>query len=106
MALEQARHGEDVPDVVVHDEDPAAAERVVGIVPPPEDRALLLRKRGGDAMEEDRRLVEQLLERARLRDVRRFGQAPEPLRLRRGQLRGPVDDDREPGSRWLLQESL
>src|SRR6266516_2856576 len=33
VALEEARHGEDVADVVVHDQDLAAAQRAVSVVP-------------------------------------------------------------------------
>ena len=62
-ALQHAAEGEDVAHVVVHHQHFLADQRVVGTVQPVEHLLLLRRQVGDDAMQEQRRFIQQALRR-------------------------------------------
>ena len=58
-ALENAAEGEDVAHVVVHDQHLFADQRIVGAVQAIEHFLFFARQVGDDAMQEQRRFIEQ-----------------------------------------------
>src|SRR6266540_1640534 len=94
VALEHARQREDVPYVIVDDEDLLVLEDLLGGVELLEQPALLLRQLPLDAVQEERRLVEQALGRARVLHHDRVGELAQLGRLALRQLLARVDDHR------------
>ena len=86
---------EDVAHVVVDDQHLLALEHRLGAVQLLEHAPLRLRQPRLDAVEEERRLVEQPLRRARVLDDDRLGVLLEPRLLAARQLLARVDDHRQ-----------
>src|SRR6266508_1527590 len=103
VALEHARQREDVPYVIVDDEDLLVLEDLLGGVELLEQPALLLRQLPLDAVQEERRLVEQALGRARVLHHDRVGELAQLGRLALRQLLARVDENR--GSSLICSRS-
>src|SRR5438105_9350334 len=95
VRLEDARQGEDVPDVVVDDQDLAACEDRLRAVQLLEHPPLAGREPRLDAVQEERRLVEEPLGRGRVLDDDRLRVAAQARLLAPRQLLAGVDDDRQ-----------
>ena len=101
LVLEQRGQREDVARVVVDHQHLAAAQHFVGAVQPLEHRLLLRRQVGDDAVQEQRRLVEQPLGRLHVLQDDALGHRLELRLLVGGQLLAGEDDHGHVGQRRL-----
>ena len=94
-ALQLAGQGEDVAQVVVDDQDLLAGQLRVGLLALVEHLPGRRPEVGLDPVEEQRRLVDEVLQRPDVLDDRRLGHLVEPGLLLGGQVPAGVDDDPE-----------
>ena len=106
VRLEHGGEREDVAHVVVDDQHLLALEHRLGAVELLEHAPLRLRQPRLDAVEEERRLVEQPLRRARVLDDDRLGVLLQPRLLAARELLARVDDHRQPRVALVLLQLL
>ena len=106
MGLEHAGQREHVPHVVIDDQDLLVVEDLLRRVELLEQAPLLLRELPLDTVEEERRLVEQPLRRARVLHHDRVGELPELRCLLTRQLLAGVHDHRHGGGTLVLLQPL
>ena len=106
MALQQARHGEDVADVVVHEEHGAVGQHVGAGAQPLQHEALIVAQPGRIAVQEERGLVEQALGGADALQQQGLRQPAELLVVETRRLGPVVEDDRQGAQFGPLLELL
>ena len=94
MILENRREGEDVPGVVVDDQDLSLAQDLIRSMEPFEELLLGLGKIGDDPVQEERRFVKQPLRGLDVLEDDALGGGPQPFFLGLRQVLAREHDDR------------
>ena len=106
VLFQDRRDREQVPRIVVDQQHLLPGQRRVGFGQTPQHLPLRIGQVRLDAMEEQRRLVQQALGRTHVLHDDRLGEHAQLYLLVAGQLLARVDDDRHPPERGLIPQRL